>query len=94
MCAQSHSESSTGAEESLAERTETDLPPKARQLLRYFDGEVDGECYLKSRDIAREIDLSAKEIGAMMIRLQDVPVGPTIEKWGYTNGTTWQITPR
>lgn len=68
-----------------------DLPPKAQTLLSYLDSEVDEETYLKSRFIAREIDLSAKEIGAMMARLQDEPVGLTIEKWGYTNGTTWRI---
>ncbi|MFT4946490.1 MAG: hypothetical protein ACI8TL_000726 [Natronomonas sp.] len=80
--AQKHSESTSRA----------DLPPKGQQLLRYLESEVDDECYLKSRFVAREIDLSAKEIGAMMSRLQDEPVGLTVEKWSYTNGTTWRVT--
>lgn len=69
------------------------LTPNARQLLAYLDEEVTEETYLNSRFIAREIDLSAKEVGSMLAKLQDEPVGVTIEKWGYTNGTTWRIRP-
>jgi hypothetical protein len=68
-----------------------DLPPKAQTLLAYLEEEVESETYLKSRFIARDIDLSAKEVGAMLTRLQDEPVGVRIEKWGYTNGTTWRV---
>jgi len=85
MCAQRYPDE--------ANDPESELPPKAQTLLAYLDGEIDGESYLKSRFIAREIDLSAKEIGAMMVRLQAEPVGLRIEKWGYTNGTTWRIRP-
>ncbi|WP_436900649.1 DUF7123 family protein [Halovenus halobia] len=67
------------------------LTPKARQLLAYLDNEVESESYLKSRFIAQDIDLSSKEVGAMMAKLQNSAVGLTIEKWGYTNGTTWRI---
>lgn len=77
--------------ENTDQTLDADLPPKAQTLLSYLDSEIDGETYLKSRFVAREIDLSAKEIGAMMARLQDESVGLTIEKWGYTNGTTWRI---
>lgn len=70
---------------------EADLCPKARTLLAYLETTVGSEAYLKSRFIAQEIGLSAKEIGAMMAKLQDEPVNLTIEKWGYTNGTTWRV---
>jgi hypothetical protein len=72
---------------------ETTLCPKAQTLLAYLDETVDSESYLKSRFIARDIDLSAKEIGAMMPKRQDESGGLTIEKWGYTNGTTWRVRP-
>jgi hypothetical protein len=84
MCAQRHP--------GQGERSESDLPPKAQTLLAYLEAEIESESYLKSRFIAREIELSAKEIGAMMVRLQEESVGLTIEKWSYTNGTTWRIT--
>lgn len=77
--------------ENTDQEPDADLPPKAQTLLAYLDDEIDEEAYLKSRFVARDIDLSAKEIGAMMARLQDESVGLTIEKWGYTNGTTWRI---
>ncbi|MXR53053.1 hypothetical protein GRX03_15755 [Halovenus sp. WSH3] len=89
MCAQRSPNDDSERDRSDAH---SDLPPKARRLLAYLDAELDGESYLKSRDIAGDLELSAKEIGAMMARLQDEPVGPTIEKWGYTNGTTWRVT--
>lgn len=71
-----------------------DLPPKAQTVLTYLDGEIEEETYLKSRFIAQDLDLSAKEIGAMMSRLEDCSVGLVVEKWGYTNGTTWRVRPK
>lgn len=70
------------------------LSPDARRLAIYLRKRVeqDGECYLKSRYVAEEIDLSAKQVGAYMHRLQECDVALSIEKWGYTNGTTWRVT--
>jgi len=59
--------------------------PKADRL------QTEGSFYAKSRYIADDIDLSAKEIGASMRQLQHAPVPVQIEKWAYTNGTTWLI---
>jgi hypothetical protein len=72
--------------------TPDEIPPKAREVIDYLERrvETEGTCYLKSRDIAREIDLSAKEIGAYMERI-DEQTALSVEPWAYTKGTTWQI---
>lgn len=70
------------------------LSPEARLLALYLRKRVEdeGECYVKSRFIAREIDLSPKQIGSYMHQLKDSGTELSIEKWSYTNGTTWRIT--
>jgi hypothetical protein len=50
------------------------------------------EIYVKSRVIAEEIDLSSKEIGSYMRRLQDTATELSVDAWAYTNGTTWYVT--
>jgi len=71
----------------------TELPEKARPLVEYLRGRVraDGEIYIKSRVIAEEIDLSSKEIGSFMKRLEANATGLSVEAWSYTNGTTWRV---
>ena len=70
-----------------------DLPRKARPLVAYLRERVseDGAVYVKSRFIAEEIDLSSKEIGSFMRRLQTAEAGLSVENWAYTNGTTWLV---
>jgi len=81
-------------EQTTKTETETALPSKAQQLLVYLSERVEqeGTCYLKSRYIAEEIELSAKEVGAYLPRVDTASDSVTVEKWGYTNGTTWRIT--
>ena len=69
------------------------LPEQARALAAYLDRRLteDGTFYEKSRFIAEELDLSAKEIGGYMPRLQRSADHLEIEKWGYTRGTTWRV---
>lgn len=69
------------------------LSPPAERLAAHLRGKVEreGPCYLKSRDIAREMDLSPKQIGSYMAQLQDRDAGISVEPWGYTNGTTWYV---
>lgn len=52
----------------------------------------DGELYFKSKFIAEEVDLSPKEIGALMVKLRDSVSDLEIEKWSYTSATTWRVT--
>jgi len=69
------------------------LSAEAERLAEYLRDRIEreGPCYLKSRDIAREIELSPKQIGSYMAQLQDREAGPSVEPWGYTNGTTWYV---
>ena len=78
---------------STEENAETELSSKAQTLAEYLVAQTqqDGQIYAKSRFIAEDIDLSAKEIGAAMRQLQEKADTLTIEQWAYTNGTTWRI---
>jgi len=54
---------------------------------------ADGEMYFKSKFIADEVDLSPKEIGALMVKLRESATDLEIEKWSYTSATTWRVEP-
>lgn len=70
----------------------TDLSDKQQRILRYLRQEADSQMYFKSRLIAEELELSAKEVGANMGSLREGEYGIDIEKWGYSSGTTWKVT--
>lgn len=70
----------------------SELTEKQRQILQYLEGEAEGQMYFKSRLIAEDLGLSAKEVGANMGALRRGEVGIDIEKWGYSSGTTWKVT--
>ncbi len=72
--------------------TAPNLSEKQRQILRYLRSNADDRTYFKSRLIAEELGLSAKEVGANMRALLDGDVDLTVEKWGYSSGTTWKVT--
>lgn len=76
-----------------AETGAASLPPKAGPLVAYLRARVreEGAFYVKSRFIAEDLDLSAKEVGAFMRQLQNRETGPAVEAWAYTNGTTWYV---
>jgi hypothetical protein len=72
--------------------TETTPEDKERRLLSYLrERAADGELYFKSKFIADEVDLSPKEIGALMVKLRDSATDLEIEKWSYTSATTWRV---
>lgn len=67
---------------------------KEERLLEYLRERVaaeGGELYFKSKFIASDVDLSAKEIGALMLKLCDTPSELSIERWSYTSATTWRV---
>jgi len=67
---------------------------KEERLKRYLlDRAEDGEMYFKGKFIADDVDLSPKEIGALMVKLRDSATELTVEKWSYTGATTWRIEP-
>ena len=74
--------------------TETTPEDKEGRLLSYLrERATDGEIYFKSKFIADEVDLSPKEIGALMVKLRDSATDLEIEKWSYTSATTWRVEP-
>jgi hypothetical protein len=72
--------------------TVTDLSEKQRRILQYLRANASEQTYFKSRLIADELGLSAKEVGANMRAILDGDFDVTVEKWGYSSGTTWKVT--
>lgn len=72
----------------------TTAESKEERLKRYLNQRAaGGELYFKGKFIADEVDLSPKEIGAIMVKLSDSADDLNIEKWSYTSATTWRVTP-
>ena len=77
-----------------ADENPADNLSKEERLKRYLlDRAQDGEMYFKGKFIADDVDLSPKEIGALMVKLRDSATELTVEKWSYTGATTWRIEP-
>jgi len=68
------------------------LSAKQARILAYLRENAADRTYFKSRLIADELDLSAKEVGANMAAVADAATEIDVEKWGYSSGTTWMIT--
>lgn len=69
-----------------------DLTEKQQRILRHLRENATTKTYFKSRLIGDELGLSAKEVGANMRSVQEAAFDLTIEKWGYSSGTTWKVT--
>lgn len=68
------------------------LTAKQRRILNYLRTHADSRTYFKSRLIGDDLELSAKEVGANMAAIVDTETELTVEKWGYSSGTTWMVT--
>ncbi len=73
--------------------TDADEPQDKETRLKAYLREKadDGEVYFKSKFIADDVDLSPKEIGALMVKLSKSATDLDIEKWSYTSATTWRV---
>jgi hypothetical protein len=70
----------------------SDSESKDERLANYLRSRVeDGELYFKSKFIADDVCLSSKEIGALIVKLQDSVDDLSIERWSYTGATTWRV---
>jgi hypothetical protein len=70
----------------------TDDLSKEERLTRYLREKIDqGEMYFKSKFIADDVELSPKEIGALMVKLSESAEELSVEKWSYTSATTWRV---
>ncbi|MFA9515702.1 hypothetical protein ACERIT_00530 [Halopenitus sp. H-Gu1] len=76
---------------STGQTTGTNLTEKQRRILAYLRSNVDSQTYFKSRLIAEDLGLSAKEVGANIRSVRDASTDLSIEKWGYSSGTTWMV---
>lgn len=77
----------------VATGTAPELSEKQRRILDYLREQTPEQTYFKSRLIADDLDLSAKEVGTNMGAIADGNFDLTVEKWGYSSGTTWKVTP-
>lgn len=68
------------------------LTDKQRRILQYLREQSQTKTYFKSRLIGDELDMTAKEVGVNMPALVDGEFDVTVEKWGYSNSTTWKVT--
>ena len=77
----------------MSATTNSTTESKETRLRRYLSQRAeDGEVYIKSKFIADDVELSPKEIGALMVKLRDSAAELEIEKWSYTSATTWRVT--
>ena len=76
-----------------ARSSNDDQPSKHERLRSYLANKVqsEDEVYFKSKFIAEDVDLSSKEIGALIVKLQDSVDDLSIERWSYTGATTWRV---
>lgn len=54
---------------------------------------ADGEFYFKSKFIADDLGMTPSQVGRLVSRLNDSVEDLKIERWSYTNATTWRVTP-
>lgn len=72
--------------------TGTTLTDTQFRILSYLHERVDETTYFKSRSLAEELGLSAKEVGVNLGILEDRTTGICIEQWGRSSSTTWKVT--
>lgn len=72
----------------MAEFSEED-----RRILDYLrDSVARGESYFRAKNIADQLGLSSKQVGARLPRLAEEADEVDIEKWGRARSTTWRVT--
>lgn len=52
-----------------------------------------GEAYIKSKFVADDVDLTPSQVGLLLQRLRESESRVEVEKWSYTNATTWRVQP-
>ncbi|GAB7009159.1 hypothetical protein JCM31271_11020 [Halorubrum trueperi] len=78
--------------EQSGEQSTEPTASKADRLTDFLRSEAaDGETYFKAKFIADDVGLSPKEIGALIVQLQESVPDLEIEKWSYTGATTWRV---
>lgn len=88
---ESSSVETSGESSELPEPVRDVLSEKQCRIYEYLRHNADERTYFKSRLIAEELGLSAKEVGANIRAVREADTDLTIEKWGYSSGTTWMV---
>jgi DNA-binding Lrp family transcriptional regulator len=71
-----------------------DFTDEDRRILAYLHDSVSrGERYFRSKNIADQLGLSAKQVGVRLPRLDEESEDIDIEKWSRAKSTTWRVTP-
>ncbi|MFY4813207.1 DUF7123 family protein [Haloarcula argentinensis] len=71
-----------------------DYSEEDRRILEYLRDSVSrGESYFRAKNIAEQLGLSSKQVGARLPRLAEEADEVDIEKWGRARSTTWRVTP-
>ena len=72
----------------------SDITDEDRRILAYLhDSVARGERYFRSKNIAEQLGLSAKQVGVRLPRLDEESEEIDIEKWSRAKSTTWRVTP-
>ena len=65
---------------------------KRRHVERYLRAKADdGPVFVKSKFMAEELPLSAREIGSVLGKIEQADTTLQVEKWSYTSATTWRV---
>lgn len=71
----------------------SELSEEDRRILEYLRGKVSrGESYFRAKNVASQLGLSAKQVGARLPKLAEQSEDVDIEKWGRARSTTWRVT--
>lgn len=66
-----------------------------RRIVHYLKSGIQrGKHYFKSKYIAHDLGLSAKEVGTNLAILSEICDELEITRWSYSNSTTWMVSPR
>lgn len=70
-----------------------DLNEEDKRILEFLRESVSrGESYFRAKNIAEQIGLSSKQVGARLPKLAEESDDVDIEKWGRARSTTWRVT--
>ena len=71
----------------------TELSEEDRRILEYLrESAARGNSYFRAKNIAEQIGLSSKQVGARLSKLAEKAEDVDIEKWGRARSTTWRVT--
>jgi len=70
-----------------------EISEEDRKILDHLRDSVSrGQSYFRAKNIAEQLGLSSKQVGARLPRLAEEADEVDIEKWGRARSTTWRVT--